>query len=194
MDLLTLQETMQKLGLSDSTIRRMMKRGQISAQKIKGRYYFHVSEVNRLLPSPSDTDKIILDLSSRLGSLEQEVEELKQQIEHLTKLVRIGEKPPVVSQLVNTPPPQIKASQPHSDAIPELPDGTLHFHDWLIAHNLKDHRRRILGYLENGRNGLKHEAYPKTNRPNELDRYLKPDQQEALMVWLREHHPEVLEQ
>lgn len=194
MDLLTLQETMQRLGKSDSTIRRMIGRGQIEAEKIKGRYYFHISEVNRLLPSPSDTDKVIRDLATRLGNLEQEVEGLKQQIEQLTNRATISEKTPVNTRQVNTPTPQIKASQPHSTSIPELPEGTLHFHDWLMAHNLREKRRKILSYLENSRYGLRHEAYPKPNRPNELDRYLKPDQQEELMEWLKVHHPEVFGQ
>lgn len=194
MDLLTLQETMQRLGLSDSTIRRMMKRGQLPAQKIKGRYYFHVSEVNKHLPSPSNTDQAIRDLSERLSRLEQEIEELKQQTVRLTSHFKMDEKPPVSSRHANIPTTQIKASQPHSTAIPELPEGTIHFHDWLVAHNLKDHRRKILGYLENSRNGLKHEAYPKPNRPSEDDRYLTPEQQETLMEWLRERHPEVFEQ
>lgn len=193
MDLLTLQEATQCLGISDSTIRRMMKRGEISAQMIKGRYYFHVSEVNRLLPSPSDTDRVIRDMSNRLSSLEREVEELKKQIEHLTSRTTINQKPSVPSRQVNTPTPQIKASQSHSDAIPDLPEGTLHFHDWLITHNLKDKRRKILSYLENSRYGLKHEAYPKPNRPNELDRFLTPEQQEGLMRWLKVYHPDVFE-
>ncbi len=194
MDLLTLQETMQQLGLSDSTIRRMIRRGEIPTQKIKGRYYFHISDVNKLLPSPSSNDEVIRDLAGRLSKLEREVEELKRQLEHMTRLGRIDQKPPVVSQRANTPAPQIKASQPHFTAIPEMPEGTLHFHDWLMAYGLKDQRRKILGYMENRRNGLKHEAYPKVNRPSELDRYLTPEQQDALIAWLMENHPEVFEQ
>lgn len=194
MDLLTLQETMQRLSKSDSTIRRMMKRGELPYQMIKGRYYFHVSDVIKHLPSPSSNDEVIRDLSTRLSNLEHEVDDLKRQIERLTSLVTINEKPPVSHRQVNTPTHQIKAPEPHSTVIPELPEGTLHFHDWLVVHKLKDQRRKILGYLENSRYGLRHEAYPKLKRPKEYDRYLTPEQQEGLMLWLKVYHPEVFEQ
>jgi len=194
MDLLTLQETMQRLGKSDSTIRRMMKRGMLPYQKIHGRYYFHVSDVNKHLPSQSSNDEVIRNLSNRIGRLELEVEELKQQLEHMTSLVRINEKPPVDVRQVNTSTTKIKASQPHSTSISELPEGTLHFHNWLVACNLLQRRRKILTCLTNTKNGLMHEAIPKVSRPGEYDRYLTPDQQGELLQWLSENHPEVFEQ
>lgn len=194
MDLLTLQETMQRLGKSDATIRRMIRKKQLSAQKIDGRYYFHLSDVIKHLPNPSSNDQAIRDLLDRVGSLEREVDDLKQQLQQMTIRATINEKPPVEMRQANTLVPQIKASQPHFVAIPTLPEGTLHFHDWLIAHGLKDQRRKIVGYLENRRNGLRYEAFPKANRPSELDRYLTPEQQEDLMRWLKAYHPEVFEQ
>ena len=194
MDLLTLQETMQKLNKSDSTIRRMMKRGKLPYQKIHGRYYFHVSDVNKHLPSQSSNDEVIRGLSNRISRLELEVEELKQRLEQMTMRSRINENPPVDVRQVNTPPTQIKAPEPHFAAISELPEGTLHFHDWLVACNLLQHRRKILKYLTNAKHGLLHEAYEKVSRPGEYDRYLTPEQQGELLQWLYEHHQEVFGQ
>lgn len=73
----------------------------------------------------------------------------------------------------------------------ELPPGSLHITNFLAAHNLKSHRRKIIGYLDIDSNGLRFRSFPKPNRPGETDRYLDPLQQDTLLAWLHVHHPEV---
>jgi hypothetical protein len=98
------------------------------------------------------------------------------------------------------PPVQASAQVAH-EALPrpapgnstpeELPAGSVHIQDFLAAHNLKNHRRKIIGYMDAPRNGLKFYSFPKGNRENETDRYLDPLQQDTLLAWLHVHHAEV---
>lgn len=73
----------------------------------------------------------------------------------------------------------------------ELPEGSMHIQDFLAQHNLKQHRQRIIRYLDAPTNKLHYEAFP-GRTPRESERYLTPEQQEALLQWLRERHPEIL--
>ncbi len=50
----------------------------------------------------------------------------------------------------------------------ELPEGSIHFQDFLDRHNLKPHRRKIANYLDTPSNGLHYEAFPgRTEREKE---------------------------
>jgi hypothetical protein len=71
----------------------------------------------------------------------------------------------------------------------ELPPGSLSYNDFLESEGLKKYRRRILGYMETWE--LPHEAF-QSAKEREKARYLTPEQQEQLIDWLREHHPDVL--
>ncbi len=81
---------------------------------------------------------------------------------------------------------------PTSTALPdELPPGSLSFQDFLTQHNLKEHRRKVANYLDAPSNKLSYEAFPgRTER--EKERYLTPEQQEKLLEWLKERHPEIV--
>ncbi len=69
----------------------------------------------------------------------------------------------------------------------------MHIQDVLARHNLKQHWRKIAGYLDAPANKLGYESFPGRTE-HEQERYLTPDQQEAFLHWLREKHPEVLPQ
>ncbi|MBO0777242.1 MAG: hypothetical protein J2P37_00240 [Ktedonobacteraceae bacterium] len=99
-----------------------------------------------------------------------------------------------VNPIKQRQPGSASSSTPDSTyASPEdLPAGTVHLQDFLAAHGLKDHRRKVLGYLEAPRNGLRHEAFKKPNR-DEHDRYLTPDQQDQLLSWLQAHHADLFQ-
>jgi hypothetical protein len=86
--------------------------------------------------------------------------------------------------------PRPTAAQSTKNALPdELPPGSIRFQDFLARHTLKQHRRKIANYLDAPSNGLHYEAFPgRTAR--ESERYLTPEQQEALLTWLKQRHPE----
>ncbi len=113
MDLLTIEEAKKRLGVSDSTLRRWMRKGKIKAQLIEHRYYFRAEDVDRLLPKQKDTDA----LSQRLGNAEanietlhqetaklrQEIEDLKTAVQELSQRAQRHEKTTMKEKAVSSP-------------------------------------------------------------------------------------------
>ena len=83
--------------------------------------------------------------------------------------------------------------QPTTLVPDELPEGTIALSDWIKQYSdVNQHRRKILSYLNVKSNGLSHLAIP-SSRPGEMNRYLTPEQQEALFQWIKAHHPAILQ-
>lgn len=120
------------------------------------------------------------------------INQFKQRLADIAPLPPELQWPPVVQ------PHALVAEVSHQRAGPtnyRAPDllapGSLHIKDFLSLHNLKSHRRKIIGYLDVESNGLRFRSFPKPNRPGETDRYLDPLQQDTLLAWLHVHHPDV---
>lgn len=190
MDLLTLQQAMQRLSKSDSTIRRMMKRGELPWQEIKGRYYFKESDVNKLLPKQSDTQEALHEIVTRISTIEQEIEALKQQIRQLTSQVQQlsdmeqarAASPPAPrtpSPPPSTRPEQVRPSVAHSTAIPE---GSITLRE--LADELGVNRTTLYEQIRD--HGLEHISISLRDLGKAgagYERYFSPPQAEAVRRW-----------
>ncbi len=181
-DTMSVKEACAYLHVSSKTIYRWVDSGKLPAQKIGLQFFIKRDAVESIA---SGRGVYIDNLVQRIDNLEQRLAELEAH----------AESPPAPRAPLTPPTTRSEPAKPpvaHPGAIrQELPEGTLHIRDLLATHNLKSHRRRIIGYLDTPAHKLTFHSYPKPNRPAETDRFLEPAQQEALLTWLHFHHPDV---
>lgn len=156
---ITATEAARRYHISEKTIRTWLKTGKLPAHKAKvdGLDQWQIDTVDiehviALKHSRIDTTGIVLvEMQRQIDELRDEIDAIKQSRE------------PYEAQPPPTPhAEQTKPSVAHSGAIPEeLPAGSVHIQDFLITHNLKSHRRKIIGYMDAPRNGLKFHSFQK---------------------------------
>lgn len=196
MDMLTIEQARQRLGISDATIRRWLRAGRIKAELIRGKYYFSEQEITRLLSEQNKEDDLsvtkqqLIDLKSIVAELEREYMQLRERLERCEKLLErpvLSDKPFITKQQQESVSDRSEANMTLPD---ELPEGSVHFQDFLAMHNLKQHRRKIAGYLDAPKNGLRYESLP-GRTPRESERYLTPEQASRLLQWLMDKHSDL---
>ncbi len=87
MDLLNVEEAKQRLGVSESTLRRLLYNHRIEAETIDRRLYFRAEDIDQLALRRRKVDVPSQSLSNdpleRLSNAEQEIAKLRQEVDAL---------------------------------------------------------------------------------------------------------------
>ncbi len=143
MDLLTIEEARQRLGISDSTIRRWMRQGKIEAQLLARRYYFREQDVARLLTERhreddlSVTNQQLTELKLHIASLDLEVMQLRERVTALEASQKPTE-PRVTAERVSQGQ-EVKPRPTSAQSLNKaLPDELVSFTDFYKAHGISE--------------------------------------------------------
>lgn len=106
MDKLTIPQAAEKLGISVTSIRRRIDKGELQAKKVKGKWMINFDQLPQLDGKSSQTDKvgqtgkresfekeeILLFLKKEIDSKNQVISNLTEQIDHLHQLLAMAQK------------------------------------------------------------------------------------------------------
>ncbi len=153
MDLLNIEEAKQRLGVSESTLRRLWYDNKIEAETIDRRLYFHAQDIDQLALRRRRGDvplqRLSNDLLKRLSNAEQEIASLRQEVADLRALIQ--EKPTrpyiypekrIEPTVVSESPTTMKEKRQHASkpvaAKNTLPDGYRSFTDFFREHGIAE--------------------------------------------------------
>lgn len=187
-DKITIQEACKILHRSEKQVRRHIKTGRLSAELGQdGKYYILRSDVEAMARHPDrmQVDKVashIERLDRRIAEIESRLDTLAMHVDEIIDALYAMPEPLIAPQLVRTPTHKTKPSQPHSTAIPELPEGTISLKE--LAEELGIGRTTLLPQIMD--NGLEHIAIPLRDlgKPGAgYERYFTPEQAQAVREW-----------